>query len=149
MGAAAAAVPVIKTIGTVLGALGTARAAFGGQQQPQTIIQQPAQPAAPAPAEPEPFTPERPLEAVRPESLSELAAFAPQQERSALATQGLNVGLGTQESAYYRNLLQRSLIGEGGQVTQDQDFLLPVEQQYFRGQGINVEDPLEFLRGIR
>lgn len=145
MGGGAAIIPAVKAISSILGAVGAARTAFGGQDRPGGS----AQPAAPAPAEAEPFVPTRPEALDRPEGLSELAAFAPEQERSALATQGLNVGLGSQENEYYRNLLQRSLIGEGGQVTQDENFLLPVEQQFFQRQGVDVNDPLKFLEGIR
>ena len=144
-GGVAAVVPVVKAVGTVLGAIGAARTAFGGPEQPRAAAPQPA----PAPAEAEPFTPTRPDALDRPETLSELAAFSPTQERSALATHGLNVGLGSQENAYYRNLLQRSLVGEGGQVSQDPNFLLPIEQQFFQRQGVDVSDPLRFLEGIR
>ena len=147
MGTAASVVPVIRAVSGVLGAIGTARSAFSGGERPQTTVIQ--QPTLPAPAQEEPFVPVRPEALDRPETLSELAAFSPEQERSALATQGLNVGLGAAENQYYRNLLQRSLIGEGGQVAQDQNFLLPVEQQFFQRQGVDVSSPLRFLEGIR
>lgn len=146
-GGIAAVVPVVKALGSVLGAVGTARQAFGSREQPRApTVQQPA----PAPAlQEEPFVPERPDAVERPEALSELAAFSPLQERTALATRGLEAGLGTSEQNYYTNLLQRSLVGEGGQVTAGQDFLAPVEQQFFQRQGVDVSSPLKFLEGIR
>lgn len=92
----------------------------------------------------------RPGAIERPTSLSDMANFAPEQERSALATRGINTGLGEDENTYYRNLVQRSLIGEGNQInTENPNFLLPIESQYFSGQGKNTADIVRFLQGIR
>lgn len=144
----------LGTIGKIVGAVSAASSLFGGDDKPKTtVIRQPApqQPEKPVvePAQAPEFVPERPQAIQRPESLNELAAFSPVQERSALATQGLNVGLGSQENEYYKNLLQRSLIGEGNQVSQDNNFLLPIEQQYFGRQGVSTNSPLDFLKGLR
>lgn len=136
--------------GTVSGAskllqaasLGGSLLGSGGQQQP--LAQQKAAPAPP------PFTPKQPTAMAMPDSLSQLASFDPQQQRSALATKGVNGGLGGDEDAYYRNLLQRSLIGDGNKVnTSNPNFLLPVEGQYFSQQGKNTSDIMAFLKGIK
>lgn len=85
----------------------------------------------------------------RPGSLSDMANFAPEQERSALATRGLNTGLSQDENAYYRNLIQRSLIGPGNKVNMtNPNFLMPIESSYFSKQGQNTSDIVKFLQGI-
>lgn len=126
-------------IGGILGAVAGANNMFGKQKKEK----------APKAMEAAPFKPVRPGEVARPSSLNEMAAFSPEQARSSLATQGLNQGLGAEEDAYYRNLLQRSLIGEGNKVNASPNsFLMPIESQYFSQRGINTSDPMEFLRGI-
>lgn len=100
-------------------------------------------------AEAPPFSPNRPDAMNRPQVLNEMAGFLPEQERAALATRGVNAGLGSEEDQYYRNLLQRSLIDEGNQVnTSNPNFLLPIESQYFSKKGIDTSNIMEFLRGI-
>lgn len=95
------------------------------------------------------FTPERPSALSRPASLGELSGYSPEQERSALATKGVNIGLGGDEQSYYRNLIQRSLIGDGGQVnTSNPNYLLPIESQYFSRQGLNTSDQMKFLQQL-
>jgi hypothetical protein len=126
----------------VLGAVSSAQSLFGGGQKEK---KQEEPQAAQAPA----YTPSRPDEAQRPESLSEFGTFTPEQQRSALATKGLNSGLGSDEESYYRNLVQRSLIGDGNTVQQDNpNFLLPVESQYFSRQGHDTSNIMKFLEGI-
>lgn len=96
-----------------------------------------------------PFTPKRPEALQSPSSLNDISGFAPDQTRSALATRGVNQGLGQQEQDYYKNLLQRSLIGEGNKVnTSNPNFLMPIESQYFSQQGNNTSDVMKFLQGI-
>lgn len=98
----------------------------------------------------EPYSPQRPEAITEPGSLGELKGLTPLQQRTGLATRGVNVGLGSQENAYYKNLLQRSLIGEGNMVNEDQqDFLRPIESQYFSQQGMPTGDIMDFLRSIR
>lgn len=109
----------------------------------------PAATPAPTPAEAPKFTPQKPMAMGRPDTLSDLATFSPEQERSALATRGVQSGLGQQEDTYYKNLIQRSLIGDNNQVTGDTNSLLPVEGQYFSKQGMNTSDVMEFLRQLR
>lgn len=138
----AAAIPVITQIATAVSALKTVRDTF----------KKPKQPAAPPPVQAkqeEQFTPIRPKEVDRPESLAEYGGFTPQQERAALATQGVQQGLGAQEQEYYKNLLQRQLIGQGGEVSQQKDFLLPVESQFFTGRGVGTSNVMDFLKAIR
>lgn len=146
----------LGTVGSILGAVSSAQSLFGGggdggsgsvtniYETPQQEQQKPVIPQEEA------FSPVRPNEATRPESLNEFAGFSPEQERSALATKGLNVGLGQDEEGYYRNLLQRSLIGEGNQVQAgNNNFLMPIESQYFSRGGVNTSDVMQFLKGIR
>lgn len=99
-------------------------------------------------AQADPFVATRPDALARPSALGDMAAYAPEQERSALATKGLNQGLGDDEQAYYKNLVQRSLIGDGNKVTGSVDSLLPIEQQYFGQQGYNMKDINSFLQSI-
>lgn len=126
---------------SIFGALSTAQGLFGGNKGPAPIQ------AAQAP----PFKPVRPDAAAMPASLAgDFASFSPDQQRSALATKGLNQGLGGEEDAYYRNLVQRSLIGDGNQVqpgSPDQ-YLLPIESQYFSHKGLNTSDTTKFLQGL-
>lgn len=123
--------------------LGGSMLSSGGQKQ--ALEQQKV--SAPSTA---PFVPKQPTAMATPDSLSQLASFDPQQQRSALATKGVNGGLGSDEDAYYRNLLQRSLIGEGNKVnTSNPNFLLPIEGQYFSQQGKNTSDIMKFLQGIQ
>lgn len=133
----------LGTVGSVLSAVGAAQGLFSGKEKEER------QAAPPKAAQAAPFTPVRPGEAERPESLSEFGTFTPEQQRSALATKGLNSGLGSEEEGYYRNLIQRSLIGDGNTVQQDNpNFLLPVESQYFSRSGVDTSNIMKFLQGI-
>lgn len=130
--------------GQILGAINMGSSFFGGGSgnEKQTTPPEAAQAA--------PFTPTRPDPLARPGSLNEMSAFSPEQERSALATKGINGGLGNDEQAYYKNLIQRSLIGDGNQVnTQNPNFLMPIESSYFSQQGQNTSDIMKFLQGIQ
>lgn len=132
------------TLGTA-SKIASAASLLTPQKQTQAIANQQIQ----APTTEAPFVPLRPGALARPQGLSEMANYSPEQERSALATKGVNGGLGQDENAYYRNLVQRSLIGDGNKVdTSNPNFLLPVESQYFSKQGINTSDPLKFLQGL-
>lgn len=129
----------------VVSAINNASSLFGGSPKPQ---KQSLREQKIAPAEAPAFSPVRPGAMARPGSLNEFSSFAPDQERSALATKGLNSGLGGEENDYYKNLIQRSLIGDGNQVQQKDDFLMPIESQYFSQQGLNTSDLMQFLQGI-
>lgn len=115
---------------------------MGGAQKPKAA---PAPVAAQAPA----FNPVKPNAINRPDSLAEYSAFTPEQERSALATKGVNQGLGKDEDSYYKNLIQRSLIGDDNQPAPNTNSLLPVESQYFSQQGLNTSGIMEFLRQLQ
>ncbi len=132
-----------STVGTASNALMAANALMPQKQQlaKQALGGPVVAPEAPL---------KRPGALERPASISEMANFAPEQERSALATRGINTGLGEDENAYYRNLIQRSLIGDGNQVKSDNpNFLMPIESQFFSRQGKNTGDIVKFLQGIR
>ena len=147
---ASVAAPFVPGIGTGVGAaLGAAGGLLGSgdKEKSQTYIYN-GQPSTVAPAEAEPFKPTQPAPLARPGTLNELAAFAPEQERTALATRGINQGLGDDEDAYYRNLIQRSLVGSDGTITGSMNSLLPVEQQYFQKKGIAMNDINSFLKGL-
>lgn len=138
----------IASVGKVLGPaaqiIQAVNSGTGNNQQSPTAPR-PVK-AATAPA----FNPMRPEAMATPDSLGAMAGFAPDQMRSALATQGLNQGLGSQESAYYKNLLQRSLIGDKNQVnTASQNFLSPIESQYFSRQGLDTSNVMKFLQGLQ
>lgn len=131
----------LGSIGSVLGALSGAQSLFGGNKQKEV-----------GPAQGPVFNPTRPNAMTAPSSLAggEFASLSPEQQRSSLATKGINQGLGSEEDAYYRNLIQRSLIGDGNQVQPGNpgQYLLPVEGQYFSRKGINTSDMNKFLQGI-
>lgn len=118
----------------------------GGNQNsiPQARASQAVQTAA---AKQQPLT--QPSAMAAPAGLSALAGFSPMQQRSNLATQGVNQGLGASENAYYNNLVQRSLIGDKNQITGSVNDLLPIEQQYYNRMGINTGDTNKFLNAIR
>lgn len=134
--------PGIGSVLSVLGAVNSAQDKFGGKEKSQQVPI--------APAEAPPFSPVKPNELARPESLgAEFSAFSPEQQRSNLATKGLNSGLGADEDAYYRNLIQRTLIGDDNKVqTGNPNFLLPIESQYFSRQGKDTSDIMKFLQSI-
>lgn len=128
-------------VGSILGAVSTAQSLFNKPKEPKQEKITPAQAT--------PFSPSKPDAMEAPASLGEFSGFTPEQQRSALATKGINTGLGQDENAYYRNLIQRSLIGDGNQVdTSNPNFLMPIESQYFSQQGVNTSDIMEFLKGI-
>lgn len=146
------ALKVLGTAGNFLGPAGQIVSAItsvaGAMKKPEKVAA-PAPQAPAAPAEAPKFTPTRPDAMARPSSFSELASFSPEQERSAIATKGVQTGLDQAENDYYRNLVQRSLIGDGNKPAADTSSLLPVEGQYFSGQGVNTSDIMEFLRQLR
>ncbi len=137
---------VVSAISSVAGMLGNKKGG-GGTARPAPVTRPNAAPTKPAQAPA--FKPTRPDAMTRPDTLNELATFDPVQERSALATRGVQSGLGSQEDAYYRNLVQRSFIGEGNKVSGNLSTLLPVESQYLSGQGVNTSDLMDFLRQLR
>jgi hypothetical protein len=143
--AASSASKVLNAVNNVAGIMGSGKAPSQKQSLAQQSISSLPVEAAQAPD----YNPTRPDAMMRPESLNELSAYAPDQERSYLATKGVNTGLGDEENRYYRNLIQRSLIGDGGKVSEGQDFLMPIESQYFSQQGQNTSDIMEFLKGLQ
>lgn len=129
-------------VGQVVGAISTVAGTMGSKKKP-------GMPAPIQPAQAPEFKPVKPTAMGRPDSLSSFAGYAPEQERSALATKGLNKGLGADEESYYRNLVSRSLVGDNNQVVGDANTLLPVESQYFSRGGVNTSDIMQFLKQIQ
>jgi hypothetical protein len=145
-----AALPSLATIGSTLGSIGSIAGGIsavqglaGGQKQKSFAEQSPAAPTPEAP-----FSPKKPEAMARPGELAALGGYDPTQERSALATKGVNVGLGKSEDEYYRNLVSRSLIGNDNKVTGDANSLLPVESQYFSGKGYDTSNVNNLLKAI-
>lgn len=138
------ATTAITTITAVIGAAAAANQAFNPPKPPKAMAAAPIA-AAQAPE----FKPVKPMAVVRPDSLGEYANFDKQQERSALATKGINQGLGKDESGYYKNLVQRSLIGDDNKPAPDTNSLLPVESQYFSRQGMNTSGVMDFLKQLQ
>lgn len=136
----AAALPFLQAAGTVVSAVGGAQSILGGNKR---------KPMTTSPAQAPAFSPSKPAAIARPSSLSDLSGYDPSQERSALATKGVQGGLGKPEQDYYKNLIQRSLIGDTNEVTGDTNSLLPVESQYFSKQGINTSDIMKFLQQLQ
>jgi hypothetical protein len=132
-------------------ALTTAAAVMSTVKAAQGFLDKPKAPkvASIAPAQAPAFNPVKPMALARPEGLGEYANFDQNQERSALATKGINQGLGKDESAYYKNLVQRSLIGDDNKPAADTNSLLPVESQYFSQQGMNTSGIMDFLKQLQ
>lgn len=130
----------IGTISQVISAVQGAKNLFGGDKQKT--------PSAPAPAQETPFVPKKPTAIARPDSLSGLTGYDPAQERSALATKGVNTGLGKDETTYYKNLVSRSLISDDNKVVDDPNALLPIESQYFSRQGMDTSNITNLLKAI-
>lgn len=149
-GMAKSAASNLSTASKVLQAGQLAGGLFTGKPQQQILAEQRNGNPSPNVNDVPQFFPKRPQASGRPESLSALNGFSPEQERSALATRGQNVGLGGDEQSYYRNLIQRSLIGDGGQVdTNNPNSLLPVESSYLSKQGYNTSDILKLLQQMQ
>lgn len=147
LGTAGAGLGTLGSIASLIGTVGGAVSAIKGLKGPKS----PSAPAAPvSPVEaPKPIT--KPFAQARPDSLSTLAGYAPDQERTFLATKGTQGGLGKEEDSYYKNLIQRSLIGDDNRPVSGgvDDYLKPVESQYFSRAGANTGGIEDFLRSIR
>lgn len=143
----AAPVASLGGLSSFLGPVGQIASVIGAVQ----ALQKPKAPSAPAPVAPmeaPAFKPKKPNAMARPESLSEFASFDPTQERSALATKGVNQGLIGAEKDYYNNLVSRSLIGDNNEITGTENSLLPIEGQYFAKQGYSASDINGLLKAI-
>ncbi len=134
-------------LGSLPGPIGTIVNAIGGANGVLTKKEKAPAPIVAAQAPEVKLT--KPMALVRPEGLNEYANFDPQQERSALATKGINQGLAKDEGAYYKNLVQRSLIGDDNTPAADTNSLLPIESQYFSQQGMNTSGIMEFLKQLQ
>lgn len=141
----AAALPALTTVSSAFGPIGQIASAISAVQGLSGSKQK--SPSAPSPAVETPFVPKKPEAMARPVGIG-LEGYDPTQERSALATKGINQGLGKDEDAYYRNLLSRSLIGDDNKVTGTPESLLPVESQYFSGKGYNTSNINDLLKAI-
>lgn len=128
---------ILQAVGGLAGISGQG----GGQPQGPRPTPAPAPQTTPAISRPSPMA--------APRSLSALAGFDPMQERSYLATSGVNSGLDSEQDSYYRNLVQRSLIGDDNKPTDSLNSLLPIESEYFSGKGIDTSSIDNFLRQIR
>lgn len=138
---------VMNTIGALAPGLGSIASVLQGANAAKG--NKSSAPAAPVIEAPKPIT--KPTALSRPDSLSSLAGYAPDQERTFLATKGTQGGLGKEEDGYYKNLIQRSLIGDDNSPSAGNvdDYLKPVESQYFAKQGANTGGIEDFLRSIR
>lgn len=126
--------------GQIVSAISTVSSMMGSKQKKSSA----------APAAPPPFKPVKPAPVARPGSLAGMNGFDQTQERTAIATKGVSGGgLGKDEDSYYKNLVQRSLIGDNNQVSGSLNSLMPVESQYFSNNGVNTGDVNEFLRMIQ
>lgn len=137
LGGAGSVGSLLSGVGAIGGMLGV-----GGGSKEKT-------PPPVTPAQAKPFVPVKPAAVARPSSLADYSGFDPQQERTALATKGLNQGLGKPEQDYYTNMIQRSLIGDNNVPSTDTSSLSPVESQYFSQQGVNTSDIMKFLQQLQ
>lgn len=139
----------ISSLGGALGGLSGAGGLLSGIGAIGGLLQPKQKTVSPTAAQAAPFSPVKPSAIARPSSLADYSGFDPLQERTALATKGLNQGLGKQEQDYYTNLVQRSLIGDTNQPASDTSGLSPVESQYFSQKGINTSDIMKFLQQLQ
>lgn len=140
-----AALPSMASIGSLAGTIGSIGSAISAVQG---LTQKAPKAPAPTPIPTEaPFQPKKPEAMAKPMGIG-MEGYDPSQERSALATKGVNTGLGKSEDAYYRNLVSRSLIGDDNKVTGTPESLLPVESQYFSGKGYDTSNINNLLKAI-
>lgn len=150
--AAQAANPLFG-LGRTIGAIAPSLSSLGGIAQAigaagaLTSSESPRSTTGPTPVQSDqPIT--KPEAMQRPASLGAFTGYDSTQERAALATRGSQRGLSGDEKTYYNNLVARSLIGDDNSIAGDTNSLLPVESQYFSGQGMNLNDVRSFLKAI-
>jgi hypothetical protein len=136
---------ILGSIGSIASAIGAVQGLSGKKQQAMPQIQ--ATPAPAPTATEEPFAPKKPEAFAKPVGLG-FEGYDPTQERTALATRGVNTGLGQSEDAYYRNLVSRSLIGDDNKIAPNANSLMPVESQYFSGKGYDTSNVNNLLKAI-
>lgn len=89
-----------------------------------------------APATIQPFKPTQQSQKELPSSLSAFGSLSPDQQSSNIATQGVyGGGNGPQEQEYFLNLVNRRLVDESGN-TSEQNTLKPIEQSYLQRLGL-------------
>lgn len=147
---------VIPGVGTALGATigGGLGSLFGGSDD-KPSQDQPSGPTGltdVAGAAAAPFEPKREEAKTRPASFNAFGSLSPEQEASAIATQGVfGGGTSSQEQDYYQNLINRQLVDEGGGL-RDVGQLAPINRSYLSqlgyGQG-NTRDLLEAMQKWR
>jgi len=103
----------------------------------------------PETVEPEPFAPKQEAQLSLPGSLTGNSSLDPSQFSSNLATQGVyGGGLGPEEEAYFRNLINRRLVDESGVVDQDLSEINPIESAYLSQLGITGSNPTSLLEAL-
>lgn len=103
---------------------------------------------APEKVEPEPFVPRQEGQLSLPGNLTG-SAMDPNQLSSNLATQGVyGGGIGPEEEAYFRNLINRRLVDESGRVDADLSELNPIEMSYLSQLGLGGNNPTSILEAL-
>lgn len=99
---------------------------------------------------PAPFEPRQEQQLQLPGSLSGMSTFSPEQVSSGIATQGVyGGGQGPEEQAYFKNLINRRLVDESGQVDQNLNDVLPIEQSYLAQIGLGgYNNPSSLLEAM-
>lgn len=93
-------------------------------------------PLTPSAPEDQPFSPKQDPQLSLPGSLTGLSSLDPGQQSSNLATQGVyGGGLGPEEEAYFRNLINRRLVDQSGNVDQNMGDISPIENSYLSQMG--------------
>ena len=104
---------------------------------------------APETVQDEPFSPTRDAQLTLPNSLQDMSSMDPTQMSSNLATQGVyGGGLGPEEEAYFRNLINNRLIDESGAVDSDLSEINPIENSYLSQLGIGGSNPTSILEAL-
>lgn len=147
-------IPFISAVGSLLGGGGSLFQAFGGGGQRAAEPPQPAPVAGPPGPPPDQTSFSRPAGMDAPAFLGMNSQMTPIQQRASIATRAVSGDESafrdpaTQE--YYKNLVLRDVVGDGGTVRPGAS-ILPSEKQYLSsvmGRQPNTDTPESFLSAL-
>lgn len=100
--------------------------------------------------QPSAFAPKQDPQLSLPNSLTGLSGLDPSQQESNLATQGVyGGGLGPDEQAYFKNLINRKLVDQSGQVAPDLSGLSSIDNSYLGQLGFSgYNNPTSLLEQL-
>lgn len=134
--------------------IGSALGSYAGNNIADSMIGQqtdfgPTTGLAPESPQPDQFSPKQDAQLSLPGSLTNFSSMDPNQVSSNLATQGVyGGGLGPEEDAYFRNLINRRLVDESGKVDPDLSEINPIEMSYLSQRGLGGSNPTSILEAL-